>query len=209
MGAHIVSCDEMTGIQALERIAPTQPMQPGKVERREFEYERHGTLSLICNFEVATGQVLCPSLGPTRTEADFAAHIARTIDTDPEGVWLCVADQLNTHQSEALVRLVAERCGITDDLGEKGKAGVVQSMATRAACLGDPTHRIQFVYTPKHTSWLNQIEIWFSVLVRRALKRGDFPSLEALRERILAFIAYYNQTAKPFQWTYKGRPLMI
>ena len=209
MGAHLVRCDEMTGIHALERIAPTQSMQPGKVERREFEYERHGTLSLICNFDVATGQVLCPSLGPTRTEADFAAHIARTIDTDPEGVWLFVADQLNTHQSEALVRLVAERCGITDDLGEKGKAGVLQSMATRAAFSGDPAHRIQFVYTPKHTSWLNQIEIWFSVLVRRALKRGDFRSLEALRERILAFIAYYNQTAKPFQWTYKGRPLMI
>ena len=209
MGGHIVSCDEMTGIQALERVAPTQPMAPGQVERREFEYERHGTLSLICNVDVVSGQVLCPSLGPTRTEADFAAHIARTIDTDPEGVWLFVADQLNTHQSESLVRLVAERCGITDDLGEKGRSGVLQSMATRAAFLSDPTHRIQFVYTPKHTSWLNQIELWFSILVRRALKRGNFPSLEALRERILAFIAYYNQIAKPFRWTYKGRPLMI
>ena len=209
MGGHIVSCDEMTGIQALERIAPTQPMQPGQVERHEFEYERHGTLSLIANFDVVTGQVLGPSLGPTRTEADFAAHIARTIDTDPEAVWLFVVDQLNTHQSESLVRLVAERCGITDDLGAKGTAGVLQSMATRAAFLSDATHRIQFVYTPKHTSWLNQIEIWFSILVRRALKRGNFPSLEALRERILAFIAYYNKTAKPFQWTYKGRPLMI
>jgi transposase len=209
MGGHIVSCDEMTGIQALERIAPTQPMQPGQVERREFEYERHGTLSLICNFDIVTGQVLSPSLGPTRTEADFAAHIAHTIDTDPEGVWLFVADQLNIHQSESLVRLVAERCGIPDALGEKGRSGVLQSMAARAAFLSDPTHRIQFVYTPKHTSWLNQIEIWFSILVRRALKRGNFPSLEALRERILAFIDYYNQTAKPFQWTYKGRPLMI
>ncbi|HSH78012.1 MAG TPA: transposase [Herpetosiphonaceae bacterium] len=206
MGAHIVSCDEMTGIEALERIAPSQPMQPGQVERREFEYERHGTLSLICNFDIGTGQVLSPSLGPTRTEADFAAHIARTIDTDPEAVWLFVVDQLNTHQSESLVRLVAERCGITEALGEKGRVGVLQSMATRAAFLSDPTHRIQFVYTPKHTSWLNQIEIWFSILVRRALRRGNFPSVAALRERILAFIAYYNQTAKPFRWTYKGRP---
>ena len=166
-------------------------------------------MSLICNFDVATGQVLCPSLGPTRTEADFAAHIAQTLDMDPDGVWLFVADRLNTHQSESLVRLVAERCGIPDNLGEKGRAGVLQSMATRAAFLSDPTHRIQFVYTPKHTSWLNQIELWFSILVRRALKRGNFPSLEALRERIVAFIAYYNQTAKPFRWTYKGRPLVI
>lgn len=209
MGAHIVSCDEMTGIQALERIASTLPMQPGLVERREFEYKRHGTLSLICNFDVATGKIVTPSLGPTRTEADFAAHIERAIETDPEGVWVFVCDQLNTHQSESLVRLVANRCGITDDLGEKGEVGVLKSMATRAAFLSDSTHRLQFVYTPKHTSWLNQIELWFSILVRRALKRGDFSSLEALRERILGFIDYYNQTAKPFKWTYKGRPLVI
>ncbi len=199
----------MTGIQALERIAPTKAMQPGQVERREFEYERHGTLSLIANFDVVTGQVISPSLGPTRTEADFAAHIAGTIDTDPEGVWLFIVDQLNTHQSETLVRLVAERCGINDDLGEKGTAGVLRSMATRAAFLSDPTHRIQFVYVPKHTSWLNQIEIWFSILVRRVLKRGNFASVDALRARILEFIAYFNQTAKPFKWTYTGRPLVI
>jgi putative transposase len=204
-----VSTDEMTGIQALERIAPTKAMQPGQVERREFEYERHGTLSLIANFDVVTGQVISPSLGPTRTEADFAAHIAGTIDTDPEGVWLFIVDQLNTHQSETLVRLVAERCGINDDLGEKGTAGVLRSMATRAAFLSDPTHRIQFVYVPKHTSWLNQIEIWFSILVRRVLKRGNFASVDALRARILEFIAYFNQTAKPFKWTYTGRPLVI
>ena len=199
----------MTGIQALERIAPTKAMQPGQVERREFEYERHGTLSLIATFDVVTGQVISPSLGPTRTEADFAAHIAGTIDTDPEGVWLFIVDQLNTHQSETLVRLVAERCGINDDLGEKGTAGVLRSMATRAAFLSDPTHRIQFVYVPKHTSWLNQIEIWFSILVRRVLKRGNFASVDALRARILEFIAYFNQTAKPFKWTYTGRPLVI
>jgi transposase len=209
MGGHIVSTDEMTGIQALERIAPTKPMRPGQIERREFEYQRHGTLSLIATFDVVTGQVLSPSLGPTRTEADFATHIARTIDTDPDGVWLFVVDQLNTHQSETLVRLVAERCGLPDDLGVKGEAGVLRSMATRAAFLSDPTHRIQFVYVPKHTSWLNQIEIWFSILVRRVLKRGNFASVDALRARILEFIAYFNQTAKPFKWTYTGRPLVI
>lgn len=208
LGGHIVSCDEMTGIQALERIAPTKPMRPEQEERREFEYIRHGTLSLIANFDVASGQIVAPSLGPRRTEADFAAHISQTIDTDPDAVWLFVTDQLNTHQSETLVRLVAERCGCSADLGMKGESGVLQSMPSRAAFLSDPTHRIQFVYVPKHTSWLNQIEIWFSILVRRVIKRGNFPSVDALRERILAFITYFNQTAKPFRWTYTGRPLM-
>jgi hypothetical protein len=198
----------MTGIQALERVAPTKPMQPARIERREFEYVRHGTLSLIANFDVVTGQVLSPSLGPTRTEADFAAHVARTIDTDPDAVWLFVVDQLNTHQSESLVRLVAHHCGLTDDLGVKGESGVLRSMATRAAFLSDPTHRIQFVYVPKHTSWLNQVEMWFSILVRRVLKRGNFASVDALHTRLLEFIAYFNQTAKPFKWTYTGRPLV-
>ena len=207
LGCHVVSTDEMTGIQALERAAPTKPMRPGTPELREHEYLRHGTLSLIANFNVATGQVLAPSLGPTRTEADFAAHIAQTIDTDPEGVWLFLTDQLNTHQSESLVRLVAARCAYVGDLGVKAQSGILHSMATRAAFLSDPAHRIQFLYVPKHTSWLNQIELWFSILARRVLKRGNFPSTDALRERILQFIAYFNQTAKPFKWTYKGRPL--
>lgn len=199
----------MTGIQALERIAQTKPMQPGLEERREFEYKRHGTLSLIANFDIVSGQVIAPSLGPRRTEADFVAHIGQTIDTDPEAVWLFVSDQLNIHQSEGLVRLVASRCALDDELGEKGKIGVLQSLSSRAAFLSDPSHRIQFVYVPKHTSWLNQIEMWFSILVRRVIKRGNFSSLEALRERILAFIAYFNRTAKPFRWTYTGRPLSI
>ena len=158
LGGHTVSCDEMTGIQALERIAITKPMQPGLTERREFEYVRHGTLSLIANFDVVSGQVVAPSLGPRRTEADFVAHIAQTIDTDPQAVWLFVSDQLNTHQSESLVRLVAERCSLPDGLGEKGKSGVLHSLSSRAAFLSDPSHRIQFVYVPKHTSWLNQVE---------------------------------------------------
>jgi hypothetical protein len=207
MGVRVISCDEMTGIQAHERVAPTVPMQSGQVERVEFEYVRHGTLSLIANFEVVSGQVLRPSLEPTRTEADFAAHIAQTIASDPEAAWVFITDQLNTHQSEALVRLVAEQCAISDDLGVKGKSGVLSSMASRAAFLSDPAHRIQFVYVPKHTSWLNQVEIWFSILVRRVIKRGNFTSLDDLRAKILAFVEYFNRMAKPFRWTYTGRPL--
>jgi transposase len=207
-GEHIVSTDEKTGIQALERKYPSLPMKPGLVERREFEYIRHGTQALIANFEIATGKLVSPSIGATRTEADFLAHISRTIDIDPNGVWVFIVDQLNTHKSESLVRLVAERCGIETDLGIKDKSGILKSMHTRAAFLQDPSHRIRFVYTPKHTSWLNQIEIWFSILVRRVLKRGNFTSTDHLRDRILAFINYFNQTlAKPFKWTYAGRPL--
>jgi transposase len=207
-GAHWLSTDEMTGIQALERKHPSLPMRPGLVERREFEYLRHGTQTLIANFEVALGQIVAPSIGPTRTEADFAAHIAQTIATDPLAEWVFLVDQLNTHQSEALVRLVAEQCQIEIDLGEKEKRGILKSMATRAAFLQDRRHRVRFLYTPKHSSWLNQIEIWFSILVRRLLKRASFRSTEELRERLLEFIAYFNRTmAKPFRWTYTGRPL--
>jgi transposase len=209
-GVHVVSTDEKTGIQALERKHPTRPMSPGQVERREFEYIRHGTQTLIANFEVAQGTLVAPSIGPTRKEQDFATHIEQTIMTDPPATWIFIVDQLNTHQSEMLVRLVARLCQIEDDLGQKGQSGILKSMPSRAAFLQDASHRIRFVYTPKHTSWLNQIEIWFSILVRRLLKRASFTSTEELRSRILAFIDYFNATlAKPFKWTYAGRPLQI
>jgi hypothetical protein len=150
-----------------------------------------------------------PTVGPTRTEADFAAHLAQTVATDPAGEWIFLLDNLNTHQSESLVGWVAQQCGLDDDLGVKGQSGVLQSMTTRAAFLSDLRHRIRIVYTPRHSSWLNQVELWFSILVRRLLKRSRFCSTAELRQRILDFIAYYNATmAKPFRWTYTGRPLV-
>jgi transposase len=202
--------DEMTGIQATERVAPTMAMRPGRVERREFEYVRHGTQCLIGNLEVATGSVIAPTVQPTRTEADFAAHIARTVATDPCAGWIFVADNLTTHCSESLVRYVAEVCEIPDHLGVKGKSGILKSVATRRAFLMGEGHRVRFVYVPKHTSWLNQIEIWFSILVRRVIRRGNFTSAADLRDKILAFIEYFNRTmAKPFKWTFTGRPLNV
>ena len=157
---------------------------------------------------MVTGEAILPTVGPTRTEEDFANHISQTVDTDPNGTWVFILDQLNTHKSEALVRLVAERCGIDKDLGIKGKEGILETMPTRKAFLEDCEHRIRFVYTPRHASWLNQVEIWFSILARRALKRASFTSVDDLRKRLLAFIEYFNAVlAKPFRWTYAGKPL--
>jgi transposase len=206
-GIHLVSTDEKTGIQALERLYPDIPPGPGRVQRREYEYTRHGTLCLTANLEIWCGWIIAPTLGPTRTEADFVAHIQQTVETDPAACWVFIADNLNTHQSESLVLWVAQTCEIEEDLGEKGNRGVLKSQASRAAFLSDPAHRIRFVYTPKHTSWLNQVELWFSILVRKLLRRSSFRSIEDLKARILAFIDYFNRTmAKPIRWLYSVEP---
>lgn len=207
-GERTISTDELTGVQALQRKYPGLPLVPGKVERREFEYIRHGTRSFILSRDVVTGKVLAPFCGPTRTEQDFLAHVQAVVATDPQAKrWHVVCDQLNTHQSEALVCWVAELSGFTEDLGVKGKSGILASMVSRAAFLRQSDHQVVFHYTPKHSSWLNQIEIWLSILVRKLLKRGSFLSVEDLEAKVLAFIGYYNQTAKPFKWTYQGKAL--
>lgn len=202
-GIHTVSIDEKTGIQALERDAPTKPMIPGHVEKREYNYERHGTTCLFGNLNVVTGEVIAPMLNATRNEADFAKNIENIIVTDPNKGWVFVLDNLNTHMSETLVRLIAKTLGITDDLGEKDKSGILKSMPSRKAFLSDKSHRIRFVYTPKHCSWLNQIENWFSGLVRRVLNRGSFRSTKDLKTKILHYIDFYNQTAKPMKWMFR------
>ena len=204
-----VSTDELTGVQALERKHPGLPPVPGKVERREFEYLRHGTRSFILSRDIATGHVLAPYAGPTRTEADFLAHVQAVVATDPTAArWHIVTDNLDTHRSESLVRWVAEASGLGDlDLGVKSKAGILASRQSRAAFLADPAHRVVFHYTPNHSSWLNQIEIWLSILTRKLLRRGSFISTDDLTARVLAFIDHYNRTARPFKWTYQGKAL--
>ena len=207
-GTHVVCMDEMTGMQAKERKHPSLPTRPGRVERIEFEYIRHGTQTLIAGFAVATGKVVCPCVGPTRTEHDTAEFIGALVEHYAEQGLVIVLDNLNTHKSEALVRLVAAHCAPELDLGKKGRKGILKSLASRAAFLSDPAHRIRFVYTPKHCSWLNQIEVWFGILSRKVMRRGSFGSKQELKERILAFIDHFNATmAKVFKWTYTGRPL--
>ena len=201
--------NEMTGLQALERKHPGLPMRPAKVERREFEYIRHGTQSFIFSWDVAPGGILAVTSGDTRTEEDFTNHVRKMVSEHPEvSQWHFVVDNLNIHLSESLVRFVAEESDLSIDLGKKRYIGILKDQKIRATFLSDLNHRIVFHFTPNHASWMNQVEIWLSILVRKVLKRGNFISIYDLVTKVLAFVEYYNRTmAKPFKWTYQGKLL--
>lgn len=202
-GELVICCDEKTGMQILQRKHPTIRAQPGKPEKREHEYIRHGTRALIASFVVPTGQVVW-DLGVTRTSQDFAAHLAHVTDQFPDQRrfhW--VLDNLNTHWSLDVCELMARL---------NGASFCKRSLRTgqqRRAFLTDSNHKHVFHFTPKHGSWLNQVELWFSTLSRRWLKRADFASAEEFIARLHAYMHDYNtQRAHPYRWTYTGQPLV-
>ena len=209
---HVYSTDEKMGVQAREHKNPAINMKEGSPEKIDPEYVRHGTSGIIASRNVATGEIVAPMVQPTRTEEDFARHIENVLNQKPWHRAIFIVDNLNTHKSETLVRFVAKIEGIPEsDLGIKDKKGILKSMTSRELFLSDPAHSVQFVYTPKHCSWLNQIECWFGIITRRLLnRRASFISVADLEKKIMAFIDYYNQfLKKPFQWNYKGKLLKV
>lgn len=207
-GTITICVDEMTSLQANERRDETKPPLPGQTAKEEFNYTRHGTVCMTANWDVVGGQIIAPTLSETRDNNDFAEHVRQTIATNPTTSWVIVLDNLNTHCGEPLVRMIAKQLGIDQStLGIPEKHGVLKNMETRRAFLSDPTHRIRFVYLPKHSSWLNQIEIIFGIISRRVMRHGNFTSKGDLIEKLKRFMIYFNQTiARPMNWTYTGRP---
>ena len=211
-GIHVYSTDEKMGVQAKEHANPKQTMKPGQPERIDPEYIRHGTTGIIASRNVVIGEIVNPMVQPTRKEEDYLNHIEGVLSSYPDDRHIFLNDNLNTHMSESLVRMVARIESIDESaLGVKDKCGILKSMKTRSEFLMDKSHQVVFVYTPKHCSWLNQIECWFSIITRRLLnKRASFKSVEELEEKIRSFIDYYNQfLKKPFQWNFKGKLLRI
>lgn len=203
-GRLLICCDEKTGMQVLERKAPTKPAQSGgRRERREHEYIRHGTRVLINSLAVATGQIAW-TIGGTRKATDFVAHLKRAYQSLPRMKrydW--VMDNLNTHWSLDVCRLVARWCRVPFEPNQLKKG------PQRRAFLSDPSHRHVFHFTPKHGSWLNQAELFFGVLHRRFLARGSFRSRRDFERRLEHFLSDYNaRHAHPYRWTYPGEPLV-
>jgi DDE superfamily endonuclease len=202
-GRLLICSDEKTGMQAPGRPHPTKPVERGKPARREQDYIRYGTRAFIASFIVATGEVV-GDLGATRTSVDFATHLGHVADRFPKTKgfdW--VLDNLNTHWSLEVCRVVAEMCNVPF------VAAHLQTGQQRKAFLTNPTHKHVFHFTPIHGSWLNQVELWFSVLERRFLKRGDFASMADFEARLLAFVDDHNRRhAHPYRWTYTGTPLV-
>lgn len=196
-------------MQALEHKYPDKLPLPGQEAKIEFEYIRHGTTNLIGFFEVATRRIFPPYLNETRGEADFCEAVSQVAETAPEKNWIFVCDGLNTHKLETLVKYVAEACGIEVDLGQKGTSGILKSLQSRENFLHDPSHRTRFVYTPKHCSWMNQIEIWSGIINRKLLKWKSYTSIEEMKESIRRFFEQYNLIAHAFRWTYTGVPLTV
>jgi transposase len=208
-GVHTVCVDESTGLQANEKRSETLPPKPDQEGKEETQYTRHGTVCLTAAWDVVLGEVIHHTVQETRNNDDFADFIEEMLRDDRDGKWVIVVDNLNTHCSEALVRLIARQEGINEStLGDKKKRkGILGSMRSRKEFLGDPTHRIRFVFTPKHSSWLNQIEVIFGIIKRRGLAGASFKSKGELIERINSFIQYFNTTfARPMNWTYTGKP---
>lgn len=202
-GELVICCDEKTGMQILQRKYPTIAVQPGKPEKREHEYIRHGTRALIASFVVPTGQVVW-DLGPTRTSVDFAAHLAHVASQFPhQKRFHWILDNLNTHWSLEVCKLMAQLNGLPFHPRD------LRTGEQRRAFLTDTEHRHVFHFTPKHGSWLNQVELWFSTLARRWLKRSDFASAEEFTSRLQAYMDDHNQhRAHPYRWTYTGQPLV-
>ncbi len=171
-GTVLVSIDEKTGIQAKSRKHPEVPARPGRDARREFEYVRHGTVSILAAMNVATGQII-------------AERIDRTDSATFTGFLAMLCQMIPPHQRIHLIM-------------DNGSSHT--SAATRAWLAARP--RLAVTYTPKHASWLNMVEQWFGVLARRLLRRGDFTSCDDLEAKITAFTIRHNKNARPYQWGY-------
>lgn len=203
---HLLSVDEKTSIQALERREGVAPDSKKRCQRKEFEYKRHGTTCLIAAIAVQNGQLCQQRIHPTRTEVDFVQFIEQTVNAFPqEDEIIILADQLNIHMSASLVQWVAEKINYQEELGGKGKDGILKNKASRIAFLENDKHRIRFVFTPKHCSWLNPIENWFAKLQRHVITNGNFKSVNELEGKIDAYIQYYNKALlKPIKWKFVG-----